>query len=704
MRVARLSLSLTVRLVVCLGVFRAALAAEPAADAAPASAGEHPTILAARSDDVELLRRSRIWYVLSQDNSYGPLLGMPQRLGKAILPSRRKEPMWQGVADGASIKLVIEHEAEAEGEIFFGFFGNPQWWMSEPVQVRSFAEPGRRLVCRVDRLPPGKYWIGAMVGGLPAPQALGVHSTWPAPVEVKAGEPTVAELRVSSKFQDMPAPGSIPQGRAGQWPKMDPTRMVTVHTVDTAGMPVPFCSVTLCERDPGNRNRFTWFREVGTDDTGHGYCDELGGPFSILSGRYDFLPEQLALRSQYDRQAQVRELAASKNVTVTFDGFLAGNGRIKGRVYGSDSKPLTGYFLSVDRTEGEMRGDGEYRSQGLKLPIIDTEGRFVVEGLASGDYTVEATDFDVLRHVCLFGKGPRVHLGDEDDAEATVDIELETRELRYGRAVFDNGKPVTHGAWIAAFNPRGGPWRGSSVGIESDGSFRVLLSKSEHEGLIANAAGKVEFRSYGTDGKDGKTAMAEVPFEDLSPDPLRPTEVALRFSEDKPVDGTADADAKRADKWKLTIGARPDFKLVDTSGHTHRLADYRGKVVWINFFGTGCVPCMREWPHLVELSKQQARGGLVVLAICPQSAEAVEEFARQRQPPFAVLVDEKQESVTEFFHDTLGLALPTNILIDRDGRIAHLSEDFTDEKFAELTAKVGELLDRKAADEPTAPD
>ena len=43
------------------------------------------------------------------------------------------------------------------------------------------------------------------------------------------------------------------------------------------------------------------------------------------------------------------------------------------------------------------------------------------------------------------------------------------------------------------------------------------------------------------------------------------------------------------------------------------------------------------------------------------------------------------------------LALPTNILIDRDGRIAHVSEDFTDDTFAELAAQARELLARPPA-------
>lgn len=689
----------------------AALAAEPPAVGATKT---DATILAARPDDMALFRRSRIWYVLSQDNATGLLLGLPQRLGKVILPSRRKEPMWQGVDDGGSVKLVIERDGDAgregdaggeEGhageEIFVGFFSDPRWWLAEPAQVRSFSEPGNRLIFRADDLPPGKYWIGAMQGGLPRPRALGVHSTWPAPVEVTVGETTTAELRLSPKFQNRPAGQSnLEEGFAGQWPKMDPARTVTVRTADTEGKPVPFCSVVLFERDPKLRSRVLFFRQFGTDAEGCGYCDQLSGPFSISTQRFDFLPERMAFRYQSHYEPLVRELAGSKNVTISCDVFPTGTCEVSGRIYDSAGQPLTAYFLSLERVvglpieryAGALPNNVDYTVQAIRLPIIDADGRFTVDGLAPGDYAIEAMNFDSLRHVYAVKKR-HIHLKGAA-ATATADIELEAREPRYGRAVFDDGKPVTRGGWIAPFNAQG-PWRGLSVNFESDGSFRVLLSKSEREGLDANAKGLIEFRSYGIDFNDQKFAVAEARFDDLSDDPRRPTKVVLEWPDDQPAASAADAAPKPPEKWKLAVGARPDFKLVDTAGQTRRLSDYRGKVVWINFFGTGCAPCLAEWPHLVELSKEHKQAGLTVLAICPQAAEIVEEFARHRQPLFTVLVDEKQTAVAEFLNNSSSLALPTNILIDRDGRIAHLSEDFTDDAFGELSAKARELLARQ---------
>src|SRR5487761_423105 len=253
------------------------------------------------------------------------------------------------------------------------------------------------------------------------------------------------------------------------------------------------------------------------------------------------------------------------------------------------------------------------------------------------------------------------------------------------------GLPQRLGKAIVPSRRKEPMWQGVDDGV----SVKLAIERDSDAGgehLAANTNEGVELYSH---GPDGKSAKAEVRFEYLSPDPLHPTEVVLRWREDKPVGAAAEVRPERTDKWKLAVGDMPDFKLVDTGGRTHRLADYRGKVVWLNFFGAGCGPCLAEWPHLVELSKKERDTGLVVLAICLNSAEVTEEFARRRGPPFAVFVDAELQTARQIRDD---LPIPTNLLIDRDGRIAHLSEDFTDETFAELTAKARELLARR----PTA--
>ncbi len=205
----------------------------------------------------------RAWFILSQDDTNGLMHGLPQRLGKAILPSRRQGPRWEGVDGGGRLELDVQVEGKAPGEIFIGFFADPRWWSTEPVQARRIPGPGRYTI---DRLMPGEFQLGAMVGDLPEPRALGVHADWPNPIEVRAGATTKARLLVSTKFRDTPAGQSgLEKGFAGQWDRMDPTRMITVRTVDAHGAPLPFCQVTFVDRDEKVTRRF---HETGTDEQG----------------------------------------------------------------------------------------------------------------------------------------------------------------------------------------------------------------------------------------------------------------------------------------------------------------------------------------------------------------------------------------------------------------------------------------------------
>ena len=61
--------------------------------------------------------------------------------------------------------------------------------------------------------------------------------------------------------------------------------------------------------------------------------------------------------------------------------------------------------------------------------------------------------------------------------------------------------------------------------------------------------------------------------------------------------------------------AAPDFTLTDMDDETHRLADYRGKVILLNFWATWCPPCRREMPSMERLHQNLHQDNFVVIAI-----------------------------------------------------------------------------------------
>ena len=62
-------------------------------------------------------------------------------------------------------------------------------------------------------------------------------------------------------------------------------------------------------------------------------------------------------------------------------------------------------------------------------------------------------------------------------------------------------------------------------------------------------------------------------------------------------------------------GATPPLELQDLEGRPHRLRDYRGKVVLINFWATWCEPCREEMPSMNRLRASLAAQPFVVLAV-----------------------------------------------------------------------------------------
>lgn len=110
----------------------------------------------------------------------------------------------------------------------------------------------------------------------------------------------------------------------------------------------------------------------------------------------------------------------------------------------------------------------------------------------------------------------------------------------------------------------------------------------------------------------------------------------------------------------------PDFTLKDLNGKQVQLRDFRGKVVFLNFFATWCVPCRLEMPAMERLSRAFKDKGLVVLAVdIKESAKAVRAFLKELKVTFPALLDE--DGSVAF---TYGIRpLPATFLIGRDGKI-----------------------------------
>jgi cytochrome c biogenesis protein CcmG, thiol:disulfide interchange protein DsbE len=142
----------------------------------------------------------------------------------------------------------------------------------------------------------------------------------------------------------------------------------------------------------------------------------------------------------------------------------------------------------------------------------------------------------------------------------------------------------------------------------------------------------------------------------------------------------------------LPAAAAPALELRDMAGKVHRLSDYRGKVVLINFWATWCEPCRDEMPSLQKLRQRmesQAKGSFVVLALNHAENDIrVGTFLRQYPLDFPVLLDPFSEAWRAF---KPGL-LPASFLVGRDGRLRYRVLGELDWTGAEAQAVVARLL------------
>jgi peroxiredoxin len=112
----------------------------------------------------------------------------------------------------------------------------------------------------------------------------------------------------------------------------------------------------------------------------------------------------------------------------------------------------------------------------------------------------------------------------------------------------------------------------------------------------------------------------------------------------------------------------PDFTLQDHTGKAVRLADYKGKVVFVNFWATWCGPCKYEIPVFVDLQQRYGPQGLNFLGISVDDpVEALGPFAEQYKMNYPVLVGLGHEDVQEAYGPMLGI--PVTVVIGRDGNI-----------------------------------
>jgi peroxiredoxin len=114
--------------------------------------------------------------------------------------------------------------------------------------------------------------------------------------------------------------------------------------------------------------------------------------------------------------------------------------------------------------------------------------------------------------------------------------------------------------------------------------------------------------------------------------------------------------------------ANLDFTMKDMQGADVTLADYKGKVILLDFWATWCGPCKYEIPAFVELQEQYGPRGLQVIGVSvDDTLNKLQPFAREHKINYPLLQGLGHDDVQEAYGPIWGI--PINILISRDGKI-----------------------------------
>ena len=136
----------------------------------------------------------------------------------------------------------------------------------------------------------------------------------------------------------------------------------------------------------------------------------------------------------------------------------------------------------------------------------------------------------------------------------------------------------------------------------------------------------------------------------------------------------------------------PDFFLKDLTGKKVEIKQYKGKIIFLNFWATWCGPCKEEMPSLEVLHRQFKGENFVLMTISVdyEGLIPVREFLNKQRYTFPVLLDPNGEVLDLF--EVKGI--PTTFIIDKRGRVIGRAIGPRDWKSPEVFSLIKLLIEK----------
>lgn len=133
----------------------------------------------------------------------------------------------------------------------------------------------------------------------------------------------------------------------------------------------------------------------------------------------------------------------------------------------------------------------------------------------------------------------------------------------------------------------------------------------------------------------------------------------------------------------------PDFTLKSTTGTNVRLSELRGDVILLNFWASWCGPCRQEMPILNALHQRYSKLGFSIIGVnVDKDSSLADKLLKDIPVSFPVLLDNTGAVSTSYNVS----AMPTSVLIDRDGNMRFLHKGYKPGYEQEYETEIKELI------------
>ena len=132
----------------------------------------------------------------------------------------------------------------------------------------------------------------------------------------------------------------------------------------------------------------------------------------------------------------------------------------------------------------------------------------------------------------------------------------------------------------------------------------------------------------------------------------------------------------------------PDFKL-DGQQKQVKLSDYRGQIVYLDFWASWCQPCRKSFTWMNKMQSLYGAEGFTIIAInLDESRQKANKFLQQIPANFDVAFDPRGNTAESYNVK----AMPSSYIIDKNGNVIHANLGFRGNDEEKLEAKIRDLI------------